>query len=84
MSEYRFEPGVHFIQQNREFAIEQYLTDEDLQVKDVVTNEFTSKPLNSLLDAWVDGSLELLGNNENYQSLQNRRNCSATKLTCNK
>jgi putative transposase len=69
---YRFEPGMHFIQQNREFVIEQCLIDDEFQVKDLATNEHTLKPLCSLVDAWANGSLELLGDDDNYQSLQQR------------
>src|ERR1700750_2419098 len=69
---YRFEPGIHFIQQNREFVIEQCLTNDEFQVKDVATNEHTVKPLCSLVGAWANGSLELLGDNDNYLSLQQR------------
>jgi putative transposase len=69
---YRFEPGMHFIQQNREFVVEQYLTEDELQVKEVATNEFTAKPISLLLTALFEGDLILLGDNRNYQFLQQK------------
>jgi putative transposase len=78
MSGYRFEPGVHFLQQNREFVVEQYLTNDQLQVKDVATNEFTSQPVSALLDALFDNRLEMIGGNGDYQNLQHRLSKSRT------
>jgi putative transposase len=69
---YKFEPGMHFLQQNREFIIEQWLANGELQIKDMVTNEYISKPVCSLMDAWANGSLDLLGDDGSCQSLQQR------------
>jgi putative transposase len=69
---YRFEPGMHFIQQNREFVVEQCLNDSDIQVKEVATNEFTARSVSSLITALFDGDLMLLGDDNNYQVLQRR------------
>lgn len=70
MPEYRFEPGMHFLQQGREYVVEDYLLGSKLQIKDLVSCEFTSRPVEELVEALFDGSLEMLGDNNNASFLE--------------
>lgn len=70
MPEYRFEPGMHFLQQGRECVVEDYLPSSKLQIKDLVTCEYTSRPVEELVEALFNGSLEMLGDNNNASFLQ--------------
>jgi putative transposase len=61
---------MHLLLSGREYKIEQYLPNSEIQIKDITTNEFTSRPKSSLIEALFNGSAELLGCNHEYTHLQ--------------
>ena len=72
MPNYRFEVGMHFLHQGRRYVVEQYLPDNEIQIKDLVTNEFLSKTMNTLVSALFEGKLEMIGDGENYPFLKQK------------
>jgi putative transposase len=72
MPSYRFEPETHFSRQGREYVIEDYLPNGDLQVRDLITKECTSRSTSELVEALFNGSLEMLGDNANFSFLQDK------------
>jgi len=72
MPEYKFEPGMHFLQQGREYLIEDYLPGGNTRVEDFVTHEFTSTTVEELVEALFSGSLQMLGDNSNASFLREK------------
>jgi len=61
MPKNRFHKGMHLLFQGREYVIEKRLPNNDLQLKDILTNNFKAVAELSLIDAWFDNQVEFLG-----------------------
>jgi putative transposase len=72
MPEYKFEPGMHYSQQGREYVIEGRLPNNEIQVRDLVTTQFMVKPVDALVASLFDGSLEIIGFDNNYPFLKEK------------
>jgi putative transposase len=72
MPENRLSVGTHYRQRGRELTIDGYLPDGSLRVKDMVTNEFSSRSEGELLDALFDRELEIIGDNQNLPYLEKK------------
>jgi putative transposase len=57
----RFHKGMHLLYNGREYVIEGRLPNNDLHLKDIVTNKFFAAPEEMLRDSWFDGQMEFLG-----------------------
>ncbi len=57
----RFHRDMHLLYNGREYVIEKRLPNNDLQLKDIITNKYFSASEELLRDAWFDGQMEFLG-----------------------
>lgn len=60
MKRYRFSRGQRMLIGEREYIVEQELSDVSLQLRDVATNMASKRSVQSLLDIFSDGKLKLL------------------------
>lgn len=72
MPDNRFDAGTRYRRQGREYVIEGYLPDGSFQVKDLVTEEFTSKSEDELVDALFYKDLQVVGDGQNLPFLEGK------------
>jgi putative transposase len=63
---------MHLTIRGRDFSIEKRLPNNEIQIKDVVTNEYFAKPESLLVELLFQGEAELLGDNRNQDFLKKR------------
>jgi putative transposase len=61
MSKNRFHKGMHLLFQGQEYVVDGRLPNNDLRLKNIVTNSYRAVAEPSLIDAWFEGQLEFRG-----------------------
>ncbi len=61
MSKNRFHKGMHLLLSGQEYVVEARLPNNDLRLKNIVTNCYRAVAELSLIDAWFEGQLEFRG-----------------------
>src|SRR5437868_3339508 len=56
----------------RDYTIEKRLPNGEIQIKDIVTNEYFAKPEGLLIELLFQGEADLLGDNRNQDVLRKR------------
>src|ERR1700759_4552965 len=69
--------GTHFIYRGREYVIDEYLSNDEFRIMDLITKEYDSKSENWILNALFEGVLEITGRNQNLAFLTQK-----LKKTC--
>ena len=72
MADNRLRIGTHFIRQGREYVIEGTLPSGELQIRDLVTNEFSATPVSGILNDLFYGDLEIVGDAQNLPFLKEK------------
>jgi putative transposase len=69
----RLEPGMHVIYCGREQIIEKWLSDEQLQLRDIATNQYSAHTAEKLRNDLFDNNLTMLGYACEYKRLKERK-----------
>lgn len=72
MPNHRLARGMQLTIRGRDYTIEKRLPNNEVQIKDVVTNEYSAKSERLLVDLLFQGEAELLGDNRNQDFLKKR------------
>lgn len=81
MKDYHLRIGMRFVEQGREFVIEGPLPENQLKVRDTVTEIPTTRSKADLLEALFAGELDLIGDgNQPLEALEQRQGSDLTLL----
>lgn len=72
MSDYRLRVGMHFIRKGREYVIDGRLGDDDIRVRNVVTNLSAAMTVTEFVEELFTGGVELIGNENSRGALRER------------
>jgi putative transposase len=72
MPSHRLARGMQLTIRGRDYTIEKRLPNNEIQIKDIVTNEYSAKSESLLVELLFQGDAELLGDNRNQDFLKKR------------